>query len=409
MDDAGREGFDAEVAAEWVRSTTPSVAAAIAADVPTEPAILTQGGARAGIGRVELTIKQAAVDIARVGSRPFRRYATRVLHEELEGLRARLRDQAAADVERTVQAATAELIAQIQWSHTKIQADSDLVASLLERIERYSLASARRVVIPVGSETLLVRSESGYLLCSAADESILARLVDTGDLELGTRLLIERLLAPDDVFVDVGANVGVHSLAAARSLRGRGHVIAFEPYKPSSELLTRSLALNGYSHISTVHPLALSDREGTRQLHLGTVSAHRSLLPFDDQILEETVEVAESRLDAVVAPGGRVDLLKIDAKGSELAVLRGAQRVIADNPQIGIIAEFGQPHLQRLQVSPAEWLRNFTDLGFDWRAVHPETGRLEQLSRPEISAMESVILFFAQPTATGWRLAELDA
>ena len=79
--------------------------------------------------------------------------------------------------------------------------------------------------------------------------------------------LVQRLLTGDDVFWDVGANVGYFTLVAATALNNRGQIVAFEPGKNAYARLTDNLALNPYRNIQTF-AVAVSDREGEAVLHL---------------------------------------------------------------------------------------------------------------------------------------------
>ena len=79
--------------------------------------------------------------------------------------------------------------------------------------------------------------------------------------------LVQRLLSGDEVFWDVGANVGYFTLVAATALNHRGRIVAFEPGKNAYARLTENLALNPWRNI-TAYPLAVTDREGEAVLHL---------------------------------------------------------------------------------------------------------------------------------------------
>ena len=278
------------------------------------------------------------------------------------------------------------------------------IGTYLARIELYAGVSARRVVVPLSHGELLVRTESGYVLCPSSDLPLVAILAESGELELGTRLLIERFLRPGDVFVDVGANLGLHSLAAARTLLGQGRVIAFEPFPQTADFLTRSLALNGYSNLCDVHQVALSDEEGKRLLHLGVTSGHHSLFALDEGQTNEikSVSVNVTCLDTVITVDTKVDLIKIDVEGAELAVLTGASGVLDRNPDVGIIIEFGPSHLRRSGTSTAEWLQLFRARDFQWRAIEPMTGSLEEWTEQQLENIESINLFFAREGSTAW-------
>lgn len=123
------------------------------------------------------------------------------------------------------------------------------------------------------------------------------------------------------VVVDAGAYIGSHTLFLAGVCGRRVH--AFEPNPAAAEILRANLALNPGLDV-VVHDVALGAWSGRGRLsvvdptNLGTTSVR----PVD---VGGKVHIAP--LDRVVSE--RVALLKIDVEGMELAVLHGAQQVIA--------------------------------------------------------------------------------
>lgn len=265
----------------------------------------------------------------------------------------------------------------------------------LDRIEAYALASARRFAIPCEEGEVLVRTEAGYVLCSAQDRAVLAALIDSGDLERGTRLLIQRLVGPGDVFIDVGANLGMHTLAAARAMQGRGRIIAFEPFPGTAELLRKTVLLNGFAGIVEIHTAAVSTATGTRTLYLGEISGHHSLYPLASGGVGK-VDVPLIRVDTVVGDTRPVRLVKIDVEGAELEVLETVGALIERNPGLALIVEFGPSHLRRTGVSTQAWFAAFRRYGLDFRAIEPLTGALEACTIEELEARESSNLLFAR-------------
>lgn len=279
----------------------------------------------------------------------------------------------------------------------------DLFAPQLDRLEQYGYASARRAMMHCAADEVMVKTEAGYVMCSDTDVALLATLIDAGDLERGTRLLIQQILQPGDTFVDVGANVGMHTLAAGRALQGRGRIVAFEPFEGTRRLLNKSLWINGLSQLTEVRGNAVWDREGVKTLFLGATSGHHSLFELGNGTASApSVEVPTVTLDSALGPDCHVDLLKVDAEGAELEVLRGALRIVQANPDIALIVEFGPSHLQRNAHTSAEWLAAFTDLGLEYRAIDANTGALSEIGVAELEAAESTNLFFSRPGARLW-------
>ena len=280
-------------------------------------------------------------------------------------------------------------------------------SSRLDRIEQYALASARRVAINCGSGEILVRSEVGFILCAPSDHAVLACLLDSGDLERGTRLLIQGFLKPNDLFIDVGANLGMHTLAAAHAMQGRGRIIAFEPFEPTQRLLAKSIWMNGFAEMTEIHQAAVSNRGGHQTLFLGATCGHHSLFPLTtpSTLAPPPVEVALVRLDDVVPGGTKVDLIKIDVEGAELDVLESARQIIASNPCIALIVEFGFSHLARTGHTTKDWLAAFHGLGLVQRAINVDNGQLEEWTVAQLEAVDSINLFFARPKSPAWAKA----
>jgi FkbM family methyltransferase len=281
------------------------------------------------------------------------------------------------------------------------------ISPRFDRVEQYSYASARRVAINCGPGEVLVKTEVGYVLCSSTDHALLTCLIDTGELELGTRLLIQRFLRPGDVFVDVGANIGLHTLAAARSMQGLGKIIAFEPFEPTKRLLEKSVWINGFSEMTEIHQAAVSNHTGNQQLYLGPTSGHHSLFPLDPtgEVSLKPVEVHLVRLDEVVHADQKVDLIKIDAEGAELEVLDSGAAVILSNLDVALIVEFGPSHLKRSGQTAHQWFEAFAKLELLYRVINSDTGALEDWSLERLESTVSVNLFFARKDSKAWTRA----
>jgi FkbM family methyltransferase len=161
-----------------------------------------------------------------------------------------------------------------------------------------------------------------------ADAALIAEIARRGGLyERRTMAVLARLLRPDDVTLDVGAHIGAMTLAAA-VLAPRGGVHAFEPVRVSAALARENASRNGLGNVH-VHRLAVDEREGSARVHLNPAAAGGSFVS-ERSALGPTETVPATSLDAWVEAAGleRVDLVKVDAEGSELGVLRGARGVL---------------------------------------------------------------------------------
>lgn len=134
--------------------------------------------------------------------------------------------------------------------------------------------------------------------------------------------LVRRLLLRGGVMVDVGANAGAYSFWADRCMDGRGRVIAVEPDPEMRRRLAFNIATNGLTGIE-VHPLALSDHDGTAVLQVNPGQRGTNTLE-PGQVGRTGVTVPVVTLTALLDRCGvtSVDVLKLDIEGHEPAVLR---------------------------------------------------------------------------------------
>ena len=150
------------------------------------------------------------------------------------------------------------------------------------------------------------------------------------------RQLLRQILVPGNVAVDAGANIGIYSQFLARCVGPAGVVYSFEPAPENFERLRA--AARGFSNMH-IEQAAVGERSRKAELYVsGTLNVdHRTYLPANST--RRAVQIEMVALDDYFSPGQRVDLIKMDIQGYELHALRGAGRVLADNPDIKLLLE----------------------------------------------------------------------
>jgi FkbM family methyltransferase len=163
-----------------------------------------------------------------------------------------------------------------------------------------------------------------------------------------TTPLFFRLAAQATVTLDIGANVGFHSLLAGHA-NPAGRVYAFEPVPATLERLRRHIALNGLENVECI-AAAVGASDGATSLYVGEagipVGASLSA-EFVEQVRQaaavrlaervETLTVPLMTIDRFVAERSisRVDLVKLDVEGAEPQALQGMRAVLRrDRPAI---------------------------------------------------------------------------
>ena len=112
---------------------------------------------------------------------------------------------------------------------TQISSSLALMQLLNERVQ--DVAFRTRGAILLDDSTFALRTLDGFVLVPRQDTLLLLMLLDAGPegLEPGTRRVLTRLLGPGTTFVDVGAHIGLLTLAGARAVGASGKVLAIEP------------------------------------------------------------------------------------------------------------------------------------------------------------------------------------
>lgn len=210
---------------------------------------------------------------------------------------------------------------------------------------------------PLPADAVELDTAIGTLWFDGADTHLTPWVRSQGVWEADVMKLLGRSLHPGGVFVDVGANVGFHTVLAAQLVGPTGRVLAVEPAAWTLELLRANVWRTGVD--VTVLPVAASDAAGTVRLALDP--GHRSGARFAEA--GKGVEVESARLDDLL-PDLAVAVLKVDVEGAEPLVLRGARAVLARSPHLLAVVEFrNERHLSG--ESPEEVLAFYQSLGFE--------------------------------------------
>ncbi|MEN9552370.1 MAG: hypothetical protein RI935_747 [Candidatus Parcubacteria bacterium] len=147
---------------------------------------------------------------------------------------------------------------------------------------------------------------------------------------------IQQHLTEDSVFVDVGANVGDHTLFASH-IAHKGKVIAFEPIPDLCDQIQHSISLQNKQHAPiTVHPFACGQKTSSLTLSLPVNNiGGASLVRKGDR----TLSVQVVKADDILKNEDKVTMIKIDVEGFECDALLGLQQTISKHKP-SLVIEF---------------------------------------------------------------------
>lgn len=138
---------------------------------------------------------------------------------------------------------------------------------------------------------------------------------------------LQHFIGRGQVFVDVGANVGVFTVKAAKEVGESGIVVAVEPFIESAYRLSQNVRTNGYKNVR-VRNICIGARTEHARLHMNRGMPNSfALSPVGDV---ESMSVLSASFDDLCEweKLERLDYLKIDAEGAEAAILQGGENAI---------------------------------------------------------------------------------
>jgi FkbM family methyltransferase len=212
---------------------------------------------------------------------------------------------------------------------------------------------------------------------TAADPTIQALAM--GAYEPETVSLFTHLVRPGMTVLDVGAHIGYFTLLAARAVGATGRVYAFEPLPSNATQLRRNVEANGFAERVIVVEQAVTDQAGEMCLHdSGRDAGTATLYSKGGQSVDVTTISLDGWAEEHMWP--RVDLMKMDVEGAEVAALAGMRELKRLNPQMQLLCEFNPTTLGYAGLEPSALLTALPECGFE--DVSIVGAQLKRLSLP---------------------------
>lgn len=206
----------------------------------------------------------------------------------------------------------------------------------------------------------------GYqVVVQKSDTDFGAIIVHYRVYEEHVRQALRERLGPDDVCLDVGANVGVMTFLAASRVGPGGRVIAVEPNPDNVQLLYRGILLNRFTNVEVL-PLAAADHRAVFSL-FGRSNTELIDAGATDPAGRLVQTVA---LDEILHDLPRLDLIKMDIEGSEPAALRGLLRLVTTYRPT-LVVEFNPRCLDRRGEDARAFVDQLLELYPRIRAISP--------------------------------------
>jgi len=182
--------------------------------------------------------------------------------------------------------------------------------------------------------------------------------------ERGEVKFLESIVKKGMNVIDIGANVGITTVTVARKIGRRGKLYSFEPTPEYFNILKENISSNGLENVK-VYELAVTAQVGRVPFSQKELS---SGIVFEEGA--KKFEVSTTSIDRFLSEEKieRIDLINMDCEGSELLVLKGAQKTLWEN-KVKIFCEIHHDFLKQLGQSVEELVQYLQGLEFQVQSV----------------------------------------
>ena len=244
--------------------------------------------------------------------------------------------------------------------------------SFIRKVKHYSLSNLQTDYAEVFGNKLFL-SKKGLALS----------ISHYGTYEELQSKIIEEKIEMGNIVVDVGANIGLHTLNMARIVGNTGQVFAFEPDPSNFEILKKNVKINNYKNI-ILEQKAVGDKHGRTTLYQSDHPGKHRIFPQTEQAKSE-IQVELTNLDNYFDSDmiDKINFIKIDVEGLEFSVLKGMKNILKNSKKIKILFEFMPENTIEVGFTPIELLNYLTSNDFKLYCMDNKTKKLLHVSNNE--------------------------
>ncbi len=260
--------------------------------------------------------------------------------------------------------------------------------SLCEQVRKYYAQVPQSVIIDDLDSNLKIQVD--------LSEHIGSKIFWQGSYSQNELDVLKNHLAVDDTFIDIGANIGLFTLFAAKRLHS-GQVYAFEPASVLFKRLSTNVEANGFQQVHLFR-LGLSDRDSEMKIYFpiesdnhGTFNDGMASLFSEKEGWRAEEVVCLKTLDSFVQQQQlqRIDFVKIDIEGAELMALRGAKETLKTfRPKI--LIEVNEEACERAGYQGIDILKYLRQFGYNFYFIN-ERGSLAPCNQENLSRWQNLL------------------
>ncbi len=257
----------------------------------------------------------------------------------------------------------------------------------------------RKSFLRYGQKILIEDFDESLKFFCELDEHMGSQIFWRGSYSGDQLIVLNKLLRPDSVFVDVGASHGEFTLFAAKRAV-KGMVISFEPVKDSFEKLGKNIEINKFDKVKTYN-FGLGKESKTLPIYTKGAkftdgSVHRGLHTTckmkerDKYIGDISIHPLDSFIESEEI--GTIDIMKVDVEGAELSALQGSEVAIRKFKPI-IFIEVAEETCAAMGYSGRELLDFISKFGYSFEIIGENGITMPLKNINEIGVFQNIVCF----------------
>jgi FkbM family methyltransferase len=226
-------------------------------------------------------------------------------------------------------------------SFTKKHFNDDTRAAFLCRMARFGAIGLylplwnHKVKSMCGHSTQVKDVVYSKMNLKAEDKGVSRDLMVNGIREPYATLIMQQILMPNDVALDIGANIGYYALQEARIC---DTVYAIEPVKESAVSLIENIKMNNYHNIEVFH-MACGDKDGEGEINVSEKRNWSSMRPENSRGYIRSDKIPIITVDTFIKGKKTPTLIRMDVEGYEYEIINGMSGLFKSGVPLKIFVE----------------------------------------------------------------------
>ena len=201
---------------------------------------------------------------------------------------------------------------------------------------------------------------------------------------------IQNNVQTDWTCIDIGANIGYFSLLLSQKANN-GVVVAIEPIQANIEIIEKMIKKNDIKNIS-LEASAIDSDDGFREFAVMEDSAYSGFVATGRKDLKENITVKTISPDSFVSKYSlsRIDLIKIDVEGSEMAIFKSFKDLIVKMKPKFILSECNEANMKNYNFNVDDFLDLLNSYGYNPNFLD-EDGALSEFDKNRLQYLDNVV------------------